>query len=86
MNSQTRLINTNIVNEEGFHNDSNNNQSQQSQQQQQQQQMQAYNIRVPNHARPNEPFAVSVNGRTIRVQCPPNARLVFYILFLLMYI
>ncbi len=71
MNSQTRLFNSSIVNENIG---TPSAPPPPSQQQQQSQTMQAYNIRVPNHARPNQPFAVSVNGRTIQVQCPSNAR------------
>lgn len=75
MNSQTRLVNSRIVSNEDVMNSSNNLPGgNTTTTQQQTQQMQAFNIRVPDHARPNQPFAVSVNGREIQVQCPPNAR------------
>jgi len=35
---------------------------------------QAYNVVVPPGVRPHQNFPVNVNGTTIRVQCPPNAR------------
>ena len=83
MNSQTRLFNSSIVNEDLNSSTTTNGPQpvfdRNSNQQQQQQRTQAYNIRVPNHARPNQPFAVSVNGRTIQVQCPSNARYVFFL-------
>ena len=77
MNSQTRLFNSSIVNEDLNSSTTSGPQpafDRNTNQQQQQQRTQAYNIRVPRHARPNQPFAVSVNGRTIQVQCPSNAR------------
>ncbi len=69
MNSQTRMENNNSITTSSNNNSSNNVSSQQPQQQT----MQAYNVTVPNHARPGQTFAVSVDGRTIQVQCPPNA-------------
>ena len=72
-NSSTTTTNDTTTNSASTYN--NESQQQPSQQQQQQQpQYQAYNVRVPNHAQPGETFAVSVNGRTIQVQCPQNAR------------
>jgi len=80
MNSQTRLFNnnSNINNNNNINNNtlasSQPLQPSQPQPQPQPPQMQTFNVRVPNHARPGANFAVSVNGRTIQVQCPPNAR------------
>ncbi len=71
MNSQARLINSSIQ-DDTVNNCSNNDNT--TTHPQQQPQMQAYNVRVPNHARPGQAFAVSVSGRTIQVQCPHNAR------------
>lgn len=87
MDSETRLVN-NSIHDRGSansgsgsnHSNTNNNMPPPSAPAptpappQQQPQMQAYNVRVPSHARPGQTFSVSVNGQTVQVQCPPNAR------------
>lgn len=72
MNSTTRLLNANATTST---NPASNSQPPPIQEEPQvQQQVQAYNVRVPAHARPGRPFSVIVDGRTIQVNCPVNAR------------
>lgn len=65
MNSQARMSNASQTI---------SNTANQQQQQSQQQQPQAYNVVIPAGVRPGRTFPVSVNGRTLQVQCPQNAR------------
>lgn len=77
MNSQTRMVNdSNDPDDAVDHhiNNINNSNYNPPPTTQQLQQPQAYNVRVPNHASPGQMFAVSVNNRTVQVQCPQNAR------------
>lgn len=67
MNSETRLMNANHGNTGERSNDNRNVGDNPPQ-------PQAYNVVIPPNVGPGDTFPVSVNGRIVQVQVPPNAR------------